>query len=89
MDLTATLPPVTVMASFFFFTGAINSMSVGRLHAIDLVTAVTEGLMGGIVFGATYGGTTPTAFPLSWVEHQAINTRITTGAKVYTASFTF
>jgi hypothetical protein len=89
MDLTATLPPETDMASFFFFTGAINSMSVGRLHAIDLVTAVTEGLMGGIVFGATYGGTTPTAFPLSWVEHQAINTRITTGAKVYTASFTF
>ena len=89
MDLTATLPPVTVMASFFFFTGAINSMSVGRLHAIDLIVAVTENLLGGITFGATYGGTTPTAFPLVWVEHQAINTRITTSAKVYTASFTF
>ena len=89
MDVTATLPPVTVMASFFFFTGAINSMSVGRLHAIDLIVAVTENLLGGITFGATYGGTTPTAFPLVWVEHQAINTRITTSAKVYTASFTF
>jgi len=89
MDLTATLPPVTVMASFYFFTGAINAMSVGRLHAIDLVTAVTEGSLGGIVWGATYGGTTPTAFPVVWVEHQAINVRITTNAKVYTANFTF
>lgn len=88
-DLTAILPPVTVVASFFFFTGAINAMSVGRLHAIDLVVAMAENLLGGITWGATAGGTTPTAFPPVWVEHQALNVRITTNAKVYPAWFTF
>lgn len=89
-DLTAVLPPVTVIASLILFTGTMVPAVVGRLHAIDLVVVIAEGLLGGMTFGSTMGGTTQTNFAPVWIEQQTVNARVQSGTcRVYPSYFTF
>jgi hypothetical protein len=90
-DLNFVVPPVQCMVAFMFVSSGINSMAAGRFYATDLVAAVAESPGGGGVFyGATAGGTTPSTWAPMWVEHQGINLRSpSVPCKAYPVNITF